>query len=64
MKPMLAENAPANGGRGAAGKTVIMGLKERDGCLVTETIPNVRKGTLRDVVLRNVVDGSIASPTS
>lgn len=48
-------------GRGAEGKTIVMGLKERGGRLTTEVIPNVKKDTLRDVVLDNVQPGSIVS---
>lgn len=48
-------------GRGAAGKTIVMGLKERGGRMATQIIPNIKKGTLRDVVLDNVEPGSIVS---
>lgn len=48
-------------GRGAPGKTIVMGMKERGGRLVTEVIPDVKKSTLRGVVLRNVAPGSIVS---
>lgn len=52
---------PGKRGRGAAGKTIVMGLKERDGRMTTEVIPNVRKDTLRNVVLENVEPGSVVS---
>ncbi len=52
---------PGKRGRGAAGKTIVMGLKERDGRLTTEVIPDVKKDTLRNVVLDNVEPGSIVS---
>lgn len=52
---------PGKRGRGAAGKTIVMGLKERDGRLTTEVIPNVKKDTLRGVVLNNVEKGAIVS---
>lgn len=52
---------PGKRGRGAAGKTIVMGLKERDGRLQTEVIPNVKKDTLREVVLENVEKGSVVS---
>lgn len=52
---------PGKRGRGAAGKTIIMGIKERGGRIVTEVIPNVRKDTLREVVLRNVERGTLVS---
>ncbi len=48
-------------GRGAAGKTIVMGLKERDGRIAAEVIPNVKKATLKGVVNRNVELGSVVS---
>jgi len=48
-------------GRGAPGKTIVMGLAERDGRMKAVVIPNVKKGTLRDVVLQNVEPGSTVS---
>lgn len=38
-----------------------MGMKERDGRMETAVIPNVRKDTLRNVVLNKVEPGSIVS---
>jgi transposase len=52
---------PGKRGRGAAGKTIVMGMKERGGRLETAVIPNVKKDTLREVVLENVEPGSIVS---
>lgn len=48
-------------GRGAEGKTIVMGIKERGGPIKTEVIPNVRTETLRGVVLENVEKGSIVT---
>lgn len=48
-------------GRGAPNKTIVMGLVEREGRTVAKVIPNVKKATLRDVVLDNVEPGSIVS---
>jgi transposase len=48
-------------GRGAAGKTIVMGMKERGGRIATEVIPDVRKDTLRAVVVENVAPGSVVS---
>lgn len=48
-------------GRGAEGKTIVMGMKERDGDIRTVVIPNVKKPTLRGVVLENVKPGSVVS---
>jgi transposase len=48
-------------GRGAPGKTIVMGMKERGGRLAAQVIPDVRMATLRDVVLDNVEPGSVVS---
>jgi transposase-like protein len=52
---------PGPVGRGALGKTIVMGMQERGGRFVSETIPNVKTATLRDVVLRNVEKGAAVS---
>lgn len=52
---------PGKRGRGAEGKTIVMGLKERGGKLTTQVIPNVKKETLRGVVLENVEKGTTVS---
>lgn len=54
-------HCPGKRGRGAAGKTIVMGLKERGGKLTTEIIPDVPKVTLREVVTRNAEPGLVAS---
>ncbi len=48
-------------GRGAPGKTIVMGLVSRDGQMKAVVIPNVKKDTLRGVVLDNVEPGSVVS---
>lgn len=48
-------------GRGAAGKTIVMGVKERGGRMIAQIVPDVKKSTLRDVVLQNVEPGSLVS---
>jgi transposase len=48
-------------GRGAEGKTIVMGLKERGGPIKTEVIPNVKLDTLRGVMLVNVEKGATVS---
>lgn len=48
-------------GRGAAGKTIVMGMMEEGGNLVTRIIPDVKKPTLRAVVNENVEKGSVIS---
>jgi len=52
---------PGKRGRGAEGKTIVMGLKERGGKITTQVIPNVKTDTLRNVVLENVEPGSVVS---
>lgn len=42
-------------------KTIVMGLKERGGKMVTEVVPNQRTETLREVALRTVEKGSAVS---
>jgi transposase len=42
-------------------KTVVMGLKERGGRLNTEVIPNIKMGSLRAAMLKNVERGSTVS---
>lgn len=48
-------------GRGAPGKIIVMGLVERGGAMKAEVIPNVKRETLRDVVLANVEPGTVVS---
>lgn len=48
-------------GRGAAGKTIVMGLAERDGRMKAVVISNVKADTLREVVLKNVEPGATVS---
>ena len=52
---------PGKRGRGADGKTIVMGMKERGGRMVAEIVPDVQKATLRDVTLQNVEPGSTVS---
>ncbi len=48
-------------GRGAPGKTIVMGLASRDGDMKAVVISDVKKDTLRSVVLDNVEPGSVVS---
>ena len=45
-------------GRGAPGKTVVFGMLERDGDVMTNVVPNVRKNALQALVVDNVKLGS------
>lgn len=48
-------------GRGAAGKTIVMGFKERGGRMETKIIPDIKTATLRKVVFDTVEPGSKVS---
>ena len=48
-------------GRGAPGKTIVMGMIEEGGNIVTQIIPDVKKQTLRAVVNASVEKGSVVS---
>ena len=52
---------PGKRGRGAEGKTIVMGMAERGGKIAAQVIPDIKKATLRGVVLGNVEPGSIVS---
>lgn len=45
-------------GRGAEGKTIVVGMMERNGDIITEVVDNVKKNTLQAVVQENVEAGS------
>lgn len=45
-------------GRGALGKTIVVGMQDRDGDLVSKVIPNVKKPTLTAEIEAHVVKGS------
>ncbi len=45
-------------GRGAPNKTIVFGMMERGGDVMTKVIPNVRRATLHPIIEANVVKGS------
>ena len=45
-------------GRGAPNKTVVFGMLERDGDVMANVVPNVRKKTLQTIIKENVVKDS------
>lgn len=49
---------PGKRGRGAANKTVVVGMLQRDGRIITQVIPDVKKKTLEPVIEENVGRGS------
>ena len=52
---------PGKRGRGAAGKTIVIGMKEREGDIRAQAVPDAKKDTLRKLVTDNVEPGSIVS---
>jgi transposase len=44
-------------GRGAEGKTVVFGMMERDGDIITKVVPNVRATTLKPLIAAHVEKG-------
>lgn len=49
---------PGKRGRGAAGKTVVFGMMEHGGDVMTKVVPNVRRATLQPIIQENVEAGS------
>jgi transposase-like protein len=45
-------------GRGAAKKTIVFGMMQRNGQVMTKVVPNVAKKTLQPIIEENVLDGS------
>lgn len=45
-------------GRGAEGKTVVFGMLQRGGDVMTQVVPNVRRNTLTPIIEANVTDGT------
>ena len=44
-------------GRGAAGKTIVMSMLERDGDIKTKVIPDVKRNTLQPIIQEHVEEG-------
>ena len=49
---------PGKRGRGAAGKTVVFGMQDRDGDVMTKVIPDAKKKTIEPIIKANVKKGS------
>lgn len=52
---------PGKRGRGAAGKTIVFGLKERGGKIAAQVVPDAKMPTLRAVVNERVEKGAVVS---
>ncbi len=55
---MIGGKRPGKRGRGAAGKTVVFGMLEKAGEVMTHIVPNVRRNTLYPLIESNVEKGS------
>jgi transposase-like protein len=58
---MISGKRPGKRGRGAAGKTTVLGMLERGGNVMTRVVENVRRATLEPHILANVKKGSTVS---
>ena len=45
-------------GRGAAGKTVVLGMVQRDGEIIVKVVPNIRRSTLQPLIEKHVEPGT------
>ena len=52
---------PGKRGRGAAGKTIVFGMLEREGDVMTRVVPNVKGRTLHPIIEDNIAKGSTVS---
>lgn len=48
-----------NKGRGTVGKSIVIGMKQRDGSVIAQTIPNTSKGTLQAFIDRNAAPDAV-----
>jgi transposase-like protein len=48
-----------NMGRGTVGKSIVIGMKQRDGSVIAKHIPNTSKGTLQGFIHQNAAPGSV-----
>lgn len=48
-------------GRGSSNKTIVLGMKQRGGKIVTEVIPNVKMANIKPIVLETVEPGTKVS---
>jgi transposase len=55
---MIGGHRPGKPGRGAAGKTLMIGMVERDGEVIARVVPNVRKNTVHPIIEDGIEKGS------
>jgi transposase len=55
---MIGGVRPGKRGRGAAGKTLVLGMMEKNGDVMTRVVPNVRRSTLVPLIEGNIAKGS------
>lgn len=55
---MVGGKRPGKRGRGAAGKTVVFGMIQRDGDVMAKVVPDVKRRTLHPIIEANVEKGS------
>ena len=55
MKPTSAVKEGAKRGRGAAGKTVVMGMVERNGNAIAQVVPDVKSRTLLPMIQARII---------
>jgi len=53
------KNKPGKRGRGAAGKTIVFGMVEREGNIKAKVVPDVKRATLHPIIVNNVAPGSL-----
>ena len=58
---MIGGYRPGPRGRGAVGKTTVLGMIERGGDVITRVVPDVRRKTLEPHIFEHVEDGSTVS---
>ena len=55
---MIGGHRPGKPGRGAAGKTLMIGMVERDGEVIAKVVPNARKRTAHPIIESGIEKGS------
>jgi transposase-like protein/ribosomal protein L37AE/L43A len=55
---LIGGKRPGKRGRGAEGKTVVFGMMEKDGDIMTHVVPNVKAKTLKPIIKKNVEKGT------